>query len=273
VKVYEMATTATSFNHCTFEYGGSEDCNLGVYSAAAKVTNCIIRNSGSDGVLGGGTGAGTGHFTQFTGNTISNSAGHAINIGANYVRTLGTGNTYTANTHNDILLRGGAVLTTGTWLNQGVPYNISESVSVENEDGSNPILTISAGTTVEMQADVEFWVGYYWPGGLIADGTADTIFFTSASPSPAGGDWKSISFYTFAIDGSSKLKNCVVEYAGNDLGNIVVTNSMPEITGCTIRHSQSWGVYLEGPPYPDASDLETNNTFSDNPSGNVRVPE
>jgi hypothetical protein len=273
VKVYEKATASTSFNYCTFEYGGSEDCNLGVYNGAAKVTNCIIRHSGSDGVLGGGLEASSGHFTQFTGNTISNSAGHAISIGPNYVRTLGTGNTYTANTYNDILIRGGAVLMTGTWLNQGVPYNISENVAVENEDGSSPILTIAPGTTIKMQADVEFWVGYYWPGGLIADGTLGQITFTSASPSPSGGDWKSLSFYIYAIDGSSKLKNCVVEYAGNDLGNIVVSNSVPEITGCTIRHSQAWGVYLEGPPYPDASEIEANNTFSDNPSGDVRVPE
>jgi hypothetical protein len=273
VKVYEMATTTTSFNHCVFEYGGSEDCNLGVYNAAAKVNNCIIRYSGSDGVLGGGLEASSGHFTQFTGNTISNSAGHAVNIGPNYVRTLGTGNTYTSNTYNDILVRGGFVQTTGTWLNQGVPYNISESVEVSDEGGSSPILTIASGITIKMQANTEFVVGYWWPGGLIADGTADTIWFTSASPSPAGGDWKSVSFYEHAIDGTSKLKNCVVEYAGNDLGNIVVTNSVPEITGCTIRNSQSWGIWLEGPPNPDASELEANNTFSDNPSGNVRVPE
>jgi hypothetical protein len=269
VKAYEKATTAASFNYCTFEYGGSEDCGLGVYNAAAEITNCAIRYGGSDGVLA----SGTGYFTQFTGNTISNCAGHAINIGPEYVRTLGAGNTYTANTYNDILIRGGAVKTTGTWLNQGVPYNISESVAVEDEEGSSPILTIAPGITIKMQANTEFWVGYYWAGGLIADGTLGEITFTSASPSPSAGDWKSLSFYIFAIDGSSKLKNCVVEYAGNDLGNIVVDNSVPEITGCTIRHSQAWGVWLEGPPYPDASEIESNNTFSDNPSGNVRVPE
>jgi len=271
VKLYPHSTSATSFNYCTFAYGGSQEDNGGIYieNVATKLTNCTVNQSGHDGVYV----SGTGHFSQFTGNTVSNCLGHAITIAPEYIRTLGSSNTYSGNTHNDIFAKGSSyVTTTGTWLNQGAPYLLAQDISIGDATNS-PVLTIAPGTTIKAQSDVEFYVGYYAPGGLIADGTSGQITFTSSSTSPSAGDWKSVSFYNLAIDGSSKLKNCVIEYAGSNYGNVYVTDALPEITGCTIRHSLAWGIYLDGSVYPDAAALESNNTFSDNPSGNVRAPE
>jgi len=269
VRVYSNSTSATSFNYCTIEYGGSQDGygEFYVEDVATKMTNCTVRQSGSDGVRVDGTG----RFTQFTGNTISNCGGHAINLVAEYVRTLGGNNTYSSNTNNDILIRGGTVSTTGTWLNQGVPYTIAYGIAIEDAS-SSPVLTIAPGTTVKLQSQVEFYVGYSYPGGLIADGTLGAITFTSSVASPSPGDWRSVSFYGQSIDAYCKLKNCTIEYAGDRSGNVYMEDAVPEITGCTIRHSENWGIYMDGPSHPDATALETDNTFSDNPSGDVREP-
>jgi hypothetical protein len=195
-----------------------------------------------------------------------------MRINPEYVRTLGTGNTFTNNTNNAILVRNGYVTTTGTWLNQGIPYVIEGDVGVEDAV-NNPILTIASGTTIKLQSQVEFYVGYSDPGGLIADGTSGWITFTSAIPSPSRGDWNKVSFYDHSIDAQCKLKKCKIEYGGssND-GNVYVSDALPEIKNDSIGYSNAWGIYLTGSVYPNPDSLEANNTFYENQSGSVRVP-
>jgi hypothetical protein len=269
VGVYYRSTSATSFDYCTFEYGGSS-AGYGAFfvkDASAKVQHCTITQSASDGVMTNGDG----RFAAFTGNTISSCGSHAVEMGnPEYVRTLGSGNIYSGNTNNDILVHNGTMTTTGTWLNQGVSYTLAGDVKVEDASNS-PVLTIAPGTTVKLQADVELYCGYNQPGGIIADGTSGEITFTSSVPSPSRGDWASISFYYRAVS-SSLLKNCRIEYGGSSYGNIYIQNSTPTITGCNIAHSGAWGIYLNGTTFPDPGTLESANTFSDNLSGNVRIP-
>jgi hypothetical protein len=269
VSAYSHAMSTTSFKYCIFEYGGKTTSYGAFYvdEANIKLSNCILRKSGNDGIIV----ALTGQFAQFTNNTVAECNGYAVRINPEYVRTLGAGNTFTDNTNNAILVRNGSVTTTGTWLNQGIPYVIDGDVGVEDAANS-PILTIDPGTTIKLQSGVEFYVGYSYPGGLIADGTSGWITFTSAIPSPSRGDWKMLSFYDNSIDAQCKLLKCKIEYGGSNEGNVYVSDALPEITNDSIGHSNTYGIYLTGSVYPDPAALEANNTFYDNTSGSVRVP-
>lgn len=262
VEVYSGSSTASSFNYCRFEYGGSSSSEAALMfdDVVAKVTNCTITQSGGSGIRL----RGTARFSQFTGNIISNCNGHAIVLQPEYVRSLGAGNTYSGNTNNDILVEAGNLSTTCTWLNQGAPYVISGDVSVG--DASNaPVLTIATQSTLKMHSNVEFYVGYYGAGGLIAD----SVTFTSSLPFPSPGSWRALSFYNLAMDGASRLTNCTIEYAGGMNGNVYIDDAIPVISGCTIRNSAEWGIYLGGSSHPDAAMLESLNSFSGNANGNV----
>lgn len=269
VGVYYLATAATSFDYCTFEYGGSNTSRGAFYvdGANPKLQHSTIKYSASGGV----TLQSDASFAAFTGNTISNCGSHAVQIYPEHVRTLGSGNTFPANTNNDIFVHDGTVSTTGTWLNQGIPYVLAGDVSVQDASNS-PVLTIAPGNTIKLQAGAELYCGYTESGAIVADGTAGQITFTSSVGSPSPGDWASISFYYRAMDSQCQLKNCRIEYAGSHSGNIYVDDALPTITGCDIGYSSTYGAYLTGTEYPDPVALQANNTFHNNASGNVRVP-
>jgi hypothetical protein len=269
VGVYYRATSATSFDHCTFEYGGSTAGRGAFYvdGATPKLQHSTITSSAYDGVMLQSDAS----FASFTGNTVSSCGAHAIEMYPEYVKTIGSGNTYTGNTNNDILVHNGTVSTTGTWSNQGVPYVLAGDVKVEDASNS-PVLTIAPGTTVKLQAGAELYCGYSQPGGIIADGTAGQITFTSSIGSPSPGDWGAIGFYYRTIDAQSMLKNCLISYGGDTHANVVIENALPTVTGCDIGHSSDYGIWLNGTEYPGAAQLRTDNTFHDNASGDIREP-
>jgi len=257
-------------SYVTVEYAGSYQVEGAVYleDCSIKMDHCTVRKNAGYGVYVDGHG----YFADFSNNTVATSGMYPVRIGAEQARTLGPGNTLTGNVRDGVLIGGENVKTSGTWLNHGVPYVIDDDVSVEDANDS-PVLTIAAGTTVKLQQDVEFYVGYAAPGGLIADGTAAQIAFTSSLDQPSPGDWQELAFYGNSIDSQCQLKNCRVEFAGgDDRGNVYIRNCLPEVVGNSIGHSLAWGIYLDGSEYPDPETLLARNTFYDCESGAVGGP-
>ncbi len=240
---YTMPNAALGF--CKIEYAGSETDNAAVYirETDLRMDNCTIENSGDYGVWCDQNG----YFESFTGNTMTTCARYPMRINAEYARTIGTGNTFTGNTNDGIEVRGGWVVTTGSWAKHDVPYVIvEEDVAVEDPTNS-PVLTIAPGTTIKMAAGLEFYAGYGEPGGLIADGTSGQITFTSALPSPSPGDWKGVAFYDKTINGQCKLDNCRIACAGSetDKGAVYVRETGLPMDNCTVENSGDYGVWCD----------------------------
>jgi len=267
---YGNTISTARLSYCVIERAGGSGREGAVLVSGCriKMDNCTVRQNALYGVYC----ENDGYFDDFSNNTITTSGEYPVRIDADKARTLGAGNVLTGNTNDGILVHGGNVATTGTWLNHGVPYVAEGDVYVSDET-SNPVLTIAAGTTVEMKPQKEFYVGYSHPGGLIADGTAGQITFTSSVTPPSAGDWDRLSFCSNSISSQCKLKNCKVEYAGYDgRGNIYIDDCTPEVTGDSIGHSSEYGIYLDGSSYPNPAQLQADNTFYDNVSGDIRVP-
>jgi hypothetical protein len=268
ISFYGNTISTAKMSYCNVLFGGKTSDNLGavrVDGTNIKFDHNLVRKSGSNGVWV----SYAGYFSDFTNNTITSCTKYAVHVGAANVPTLGAGNTLTGNTKNGIEVFHSAVTTSGTWLNHGVPYVVTDDVVIDQ----NAVLTISPGCTVAFDPQVEFYVGYSSPGGIIADGTAGQITFTSSVNPPSAGDWTGLSFYGNSINSQCKLINCKVEYAGYDnYGNIRIDNCTPTVTGCDIGYSSAWGIYLSGTEYPVPADLLANNTFHNNTGGDVRVP-
>jgi hypothetical protein len=266
---YPGTISTTRLSYVTVEGAGSgfRDGAVYVEDCAIKMDHCILRKNAKCGVYC----TARGYFADFSNNAITGSGEYPIRIGADEVRTLGVGNALTGNTKDGILVHGMNVKTSGTWLNHGVPYVIDDDVSVEDANNS-PVLTIAPGSTVKLQPDVEFYVGYSAPGGLIADGTSDSITFTSSLTPPSAGDWQSLSFFRNSIDSQCRLINCKVQYAGSHDGNVRIENCTPAVTGCDIGYSAHWGIYLNGSEYPNPDQLRADNFIHDCVDGDIRDP-
>ncbi len=270
ISFYSNTMSTARMSYCNVLFGGKTSDQFGaitVDQTGIKFDHNVVRKSGSNGVWLSGTGC----FGDFSNNTIAACTRYAVHIAAEYVPTLGTGNTLTGNTREGVLVRGGTVKTTGTWLYHGVPYVINGDVAVQDATNS-PVLTLAAGTTLKLTPMTEFYIGYSSPGGLIADGTGGQITFTSSIASPAPGDWVGLSFYANSIDSQCLVKNCRIEYGGAHYGDIYIDNCTPTVIGDSIGHSLHYGIYLAGSEYPDPDSLRADNYIYDYVDGDINIP-
>ena len=269
VSIWDNGMNTASFKHCVFEYGGSSSQGT-IYcrNRGIKFSNNVVRKSGTFGIQMQSVG-----FRSFDSNAVTQCGTYPLSIEAEYIKTIGSGNTFTGNTTDGIHVDDGAVTEGGTWPNPGVPYVISSDLHI-GSSANSPVVTVTPATVFKMFPNVEFYVGYGAAGGLIADGTAGQIVFTSNVSSPSPGDWTTLGFYDNTISNQTKLINCKIEYAGSnsDGGNVYFRNCTPTVIGDSIGHSLHYGIALWGSQHPDSTALELNNFFYDNPDGNVYRP-
>jgi hypothetical protein len=267
IGAYRGTLDSTAFRHCWFEYGGRQGSGQGMMYidyAGVSIDQCAFQSSGDYGIVCHGTG----YFRSFTGNSISDCRLYPLRMGCQVVGTIGTGNSIQG---AGIEVLGGDIAESDTWPDIGIPYILDDDVSVGSS--TSPKLVIAPGVLIRMRRNVELRCGYNGlAGAIVADGTSERISFTSDQPTPARGDWRSVSFYQDAT-AESKLVNCNIEYGGyggaEEFGNVFIHSSVPVITGDSIGHGSGWGVYLTGSPIPDTSELRTSNWFYDNTRGSI----
>lgn len=288
--VYVHSPGTARFSHTSFSNGGG-----GTFSANATlmatglgttptqkslyVEDVTISNSLGAGVFLTNVAA----FADESTGLVIESSGNAdhpypLEIGEHALDTLPDGS-YTGNLKDEILIHpeganGSVGLQENARMrNLGVPYHvgtpdISEGSSLRVGSGQGDplaILTIDPGVVIRfepgkrMSFKIEHFTGDFPASGEVhAVGTAsEPIVFTSASDTPAAGDWMGLWF-----GGEPRAGNVFdhvrVEYAGDDCacgllgcnlevgssGAVIFTNEPPSafITNSTITHSATHGV-------------------------------
>jgi hypothetical protein len=263
ITFYSYALAGCALDYCTVEYADSAAVTLD--AAVVGITNCRIQH-------GAGYGADctpNGAFADFSNNVIT-TCYRPVRIFCQNVTSIGTGNNFAGNGQNrDVVeVNGGSLSASAAWPNLGVPYLLNSELTVGGMN--SPVLTLLPGTTIKCLPGVDIRVGYPNPGGLIADGTAGRITFTSAVNPPAPGDWRGIEFYPAALNSASRLWNCKVEYGGaTESGNVVITDATPDIRQDSIGYSSAFGIYFGGVGGPFRDTLLANNWFYVNAQGPI----
>ncbi len=166
---------------------------------------------------------------------IHGSATRPLHVYPNVLGTIPTG-TYTGNGTDEIAIAGsgGAVTTSQTLHDRGVPYHVGSGVDGVRMDVNAQVgvatLTIEPGVTMRFGAggtlNIDPATGTDAAhGALIAIGTpTQKIVFTSDAATPAAGDWLGIGFGR-AASAADAMQYAQVAYAGGD--TVTGSNSCP----------------------------------------------
>lgn len=236
---YQYATPGAShFTDCVFEYLQNSSFGAVYVNYNDPVfEGCIFRNNPGSGLYVTETGRATALNCQFLNNGSYPISATATSFDA----VSGTGNYFSGNNPNRVLISGAILSQSYVWDNPSVPVEVSSSISIDTT-GSQPLLKLNSGLVLLFRANTGLYVGNPSyssnSGGLQADGA------TFSALSGVQGGWLGITFHPYASS-DSYLSNCVVEYAGAN-GNIRVNNSpLAYIDGCIIRYG-NYGVYVAG---------------------------
>lgn len=234
----------TKLSHCHFDRGGTASSlydamgMIDLQDTHISVENTVVKNARCAFTLNPGS-----YFDSFEYNAIESSVEYGVVANVNWIHTIGSGNQFDG--PNGIIVTGGSTypLVHGavTWLRQSSPYIIRDDVYIGSAEGS--VLTIEPGSTMAFVGS-SLYVGHNSAkGGLVADGAADSIKFTSAHADKKKGDWKSIWFAEGTLPGSV-VNRCILEYSGGHAyGAIHASHTdVPVISNNTIRHTSQYGV-------------------------------
>ncbi|HVJ91194.1 MAG TPA: hypothetical protein VM580_15430 [Labilithrix sp.] len=156
-----------------------------------------------------------------------------IQIEEHAIDALPTGS-YKGNKIDEILLRSKGTGVAGTGLpvdatlhERGVPYRMGRSklddFRIGPDKGPAATLTIEAGVVMRFEKETAFKVQHFITdqpalAAVRALGTAERpVVFTSASATPAAGDWRGLWFGGIP-HAQNKLEHVRIEYAGFDCG-------------------------------------------------------
>jgi len=258
------STLANELNYVDITNAGNgpngEDAAVFLHDAKLAMRNCVIDGSKSNGILlwDHSTSRGnTVYLSEFTGNTIKNSAKAPIYTydycGLYPLRSLGTGNTFSGNAKEYIHVKFGNTDLHGnmTLHNVGEPWYFNGGIFFIN---SNCTFTIEPGTTILMGSEAEIrterdsWIN--------AVGTSVAHIIIKGLEETAG-YWNSIQVYSQTP--GSKLNYCDISgggggYDGNSNwrgllymfaeSNNEKPNTYVELNNTTFSKSQKYGIYL-----------------------------
>ena len=189
-------------NYVTISGGGNGAPALDVHAAITLKNLTLDGNMRGLEVDGGGLGA------TSTALTITRTMGPPVVVDLLNATTLPMG-TYTGNTNDWIVIKGGDIVVPGTLANLGVPYRIEGTAQANG----NSTLTIAPGTTFLMGPDAELEIGWNSsPAKILAVGTAMApIVFKGAEDVP--GYWNGLTIGTM-VAASSKLAYVQISNGG-----------------------------------------------------------
>ena len=227
------STEPSVLNHCVIEHGGASGSGMvESFTSALHIQNSTIKSSVGLGIYLSNADARI-ESCQFIGN-----ASYAVSMNPLSFPFMRS-NVAVGNGGNSTEIRGGIVIQSGTWLESGIPYTITDDVEVQPDTA----LKIEPGTTVEFRDTND---GLFVLGSLIADASkGQPIVFTSDNSSKGPGQWQGINLSQGNPKQPSILRNCVIEYGGASGGqNILVESANPIIEACVIRGSVGDGLNL-----------------------------
>lgn len=235
-----IADQATALlNHVTLKNGGqgqeATGYNLRVSgSSVVTLTNSLIADSVTQGVILAGAAAGAGPDVSLNQVSFTGNVGRAL-VCENFCPVSLSGLTGSDNGVNGIVVRGN-LGGSNHWLRLDLPYVVEGNVTLNTGD-----LTIDPGVHVQFRAGANLYVnGFFSAVGTVAQ----PIRFTGTESTP--GFWQQIRFANQAI---AELHHCEVAYGGkNQQPMLLLGTGAVSIRACHLHDSDGPAIHTTVPP-------------------------
>lgn len=264
---------------CVIEYAGTdggtyslngsvnvgESAGISLDPSRLSMQNSTIRFGSHEGIFVSATSV----LTNFSNNVIT-GCDFPVNLRSDNSDVIGTGNDFTGNTKDYVLVRGtGAPAPLDrnmTWPKLNVPYAVQDDINVQ------ATLNIAAGTEIIMKQGAFFWLG---------DNISQiNCVGTAANPIVFRGEQNTTGFWgAIFLDGgaSGSFQHCTFTNGGGGSNGYgfpegviwcsgYVGNSQLAMINCTINGSLTNGVSVDNASTYNA-DIATVNTITGIPGG------
>ncbi len=269
------SNTQNKLDHVQILHAGSTDTFVSAKTAIhlqsnvparLSISNTLISQSDGYGIFSDGNNA---LIDLFESNTFTDNASAPLHLGAENIYMLDQNSVYTGNGIQAIEVASAGNTNArfdnaGTIPVQAIPYHFLSSAELRAE------VTFAPGVTCLFDTGKRLWVTS--DGAIIADGTASEQIVFDGMVDGAG------AWFGIEIQGSNTpvnlINQAVINNGGNDAGrgaNIYMFGSSPgsqlTLTNSSITNSQTYGIWTRS---GNAVLNESGNTFSNNPSGDIR---
>lgn len=213
VSINEHAARST-IEGLVIEYAGNDESALYVAAADVSVKSSKIRDAKGTGLLI----ADSGTLATFTDNELKKLGSKTAIAGpASAVGGLGAGNRFDPAAH--ILVRGGSLNKSASWVPAGAPLVIGGEVYVDGTEGQAAKLELTAGLELRFGEAGSLVVGYYNQAALAVKGTVEApVSFTAHEKREPGG-WSGVTVHG---KGEATIEQAVFEFGGRDEANGVL---------------------------------------------------
>jgi hypothetical protein len=222
----------TILNYCTIENAGAGNSPaITCYKAEVLLANMRIADNAGAGIYCQNTG-----FARFENDTITGCAGFPLRIAAEYVNTIGNGNSFTGNARDAIEITGGVITGNAQYRLQDVPYLVRQTIDVGSS--LDPALIIENGVEMQFDSGAALAIGRNARASL----QADSVTLTGTAPRP--GAWNGLELHHYALS-TSRVERCRLLYGGGaNHGILYVDSCLPTITDNEIAWSSNCCIYL-----------------------------
>jgi hypothetical protein len=252
----------TLLNYCRVEGAGAGNtAAITCYSAPVTITSTRVADNAGNGVFCQNAG-----FKRFENDTITGCAGFPLHIAAQYVSTIGNGNSFSGNTIDAIEVTGGAITSNAQYRRQDVPYLVRRTIEVGS--AIEPRLILETGVELQFDSGAALAIGRTAKASLQADSA--TLTGTRAQP----GAWNGLELHRYALS-TSRVEHCRLLYGGGAIpshGILYIDSCLPTITNNEIAYSSSWCIYLvERDTYLEPDTLRYYNSLHDWAPGDTDI--
>ncbi|MFO0602166.1 MAG: MopE-related protein [Polyangiales bacterium] len=217
-------------------------------NGTATVTGTSLRRNALGGLFASDTAAlGAMAGGSFARNTVTANRGAPVSVTAALVGELDPSSSLTGNAEDVVTVRGATLRTGARWRALGVPYRVTQPVTVQALSGS-AVIAIDAGARLRFDRGAGLTIADN--AGLRVAGTAaEPVVFTSSAAAPARGDWLGIKLGNNCRSEDVDLAGLQVLYGGaqtygpGTAGAIWWIDCAGSIRDSVIADSATWGLF------------------------------
>jgi hypothetical protein len=239
----------TILNYCSIEGAGAGNAAAVTCYAEVLIANTKIAGNAATGVYCHNTG-----FARFENDTITGCGALPLHIAAQYVGTIGNGNSFTGNAHDAIEVAGGTIDSNAQYRRQDVPYLIKETIEVGS--ALEPTLLIENGVELRFEPGAALAIGRTARASL----QADSVTLTGATAQP--GAWDGLELHRYTTSTSRVERSRLLYGGGANFGIVFIDSCVPVLTGNEIAFSSNYCVFMQNTEL-DPDSVRTRNWLHD----------